>query len=153
MLRKDREITDRQEIVSVLKRCDTISIALHGDEYPYIVPVSFGVIEDGEDIGLYFHCAMRGKKAELLENDPRVCVEAHIFHKVEDSSIGITTRYESVIACGIAEKVAYSEALRGLKSIVEHYGYGEYSVESCDALPVTAVYKISVKSITGKKNV
>ena len=36
MRRKDREVTDLQEIFDILKRCDTVRIAVYGEEYPYI---------------------------------------------------------------------------------------------------------------------
>ncbi len=35
MRRKDREIKNRDEIFDILKRCDTIKIAMHGAVYPY----------------------------------------------------------------------------------------------------------------------
>lgn len=148
MRRIDREITDRQEMLDILLRCDTMSIGFQGEEYPYVVPVSFGVVKDGENIALYYHCAMEGKKADLAARSPKVCVQAHIFHRVEN----LTTRYESVIACGTVEKVGGEEALAGLKAITEHYGYADYPVDSCESFPKTGVYKITVESITGKKN-
>lgn len=148
MRRIDREITDRQEMFDVLMRCNTMSIGFQGDEYPYVVPVSFGGVKDGERITLYYHCAMEGKKVELAERFPKVCVQAHIFHRVEK----LTTRYESVIAYGTVEKVQGKEAVAGLKAITEHYGYVDYPVDSCESFPRTGVYKITVESITGKKN-
>lgn len=42
MRRSDREITDFNEIVDVLRRADTIRLGLHDDPYPYVVPLSFG---------------------------------------------------------------------------------------------------------------
>ena len=42
MRRKDRDVENQDEIYDILKRCDTIKIAMHGDVYPYLVPVSFG---------------------------------------------------------------------------------------------------------------
>ena len=46
MRRKDREVTDLQEIFDILLRCDTVRIGMTG---PYIVPVSFGAeIVDGK---------------------------------------------------------------------------------------------------------
>lgn len=42
MRRKDREVTDPVEIFSILLRCNTLRIAMTRNNYPYIVPVSFG---------------------------------------------------------------------------------------------------------------
>ena len=62
MRRKDREILDKDEIFDVLKRCDTIRIAMLGEGFPYVVPVSFGMeVFEGRAV-LYFHCAREGMK-------------------------------------------------------------------------------------------
>lgn len=43
MRRKDREITDFNEIMKIIDKCDTCRLALIDEEYPYIVPLNFGV--------------------------------------------------------------------------------------------------------------
>lgn len=42
MRRADREITDFDEILDVLRRADTIRLGMNGDPYPYVVPLSYG---------------------------------------------------------------------------------------------------------------
>ncbi len=54
---KSREINDFNEIVDVLERCNVLRIAFRGNDYPYIVPVSFGIKKNRNDILLYFHGA------------------------------------------------------------------------------------------------
>ena len=45
MRRKDREITDFQELIAVMKKCDVCRIALNDSSgYPYILPLNFGII-------------------------------------------------------------------------------------------------------------
>ena len=61
MRRKDREISDFNEIVKIVKNCESCVIALNDDGYPYVVPLNFGMdIENGQMV-LYFHCAQEGK--------------------------------------------------------------------------------------------
>ena len=48
MRRKDREITDFDEIVSIIKRCDVCRLALNDEEFPYIVPLNFGLEVRGD---------------------------------------------------------------------------------------------------------
>ena len=43
MRRRDREVQDRDEILAMLGRCDTVRIAMQGEGGPYVVPVSFGL--------------------------------------------------------------------------------------------------------------
>ena len=62
MRRKDREIINKEQIWRIMQRCGVCRVAFHDAEYPYIVPLNFG-IGKGEPLTLYFHCAAQGKKA------------------------------------------------------------------------------------------
>ncbi len=148
---KSREISDFDEIVDILERCNTLRIAFKGDTYPYIVPVSFGIKRNGSEILIYFHGAKEGYKVEQIEKNPMVCIEGDIFYKAEETSYGITAKYESVIGYGIIEKVQDDEIVQGLKAICEHYDYAEYPIENCKTLPMTVVYKIKIAELTGKR--
>ena len=134
MRRKDREVTDQKEIFDILNRCDTVRIAMQGEKYPYVVPVSFGAeMQDGKPV-IYFHCARQGLKVDLLKENPAVCVE-------------------SVIGFGKCRFLTDSEEiLHGLKVLTEHYGYYDYSLESCRSLQYVFVGKIVLDEITGKRN-
>lgn len=66
MRRTDREITDFSQIVEIMKRCEVCHISF-SDEYPYVVPMNFGMKIDGEEITLYFHGADVGKKHDLIK--------------------------------------------------------------------------------------
>ena len=48
MRRADREITDFDELIAVMRGCDVCRLALHDEPYPYILPLNFGeAVEDG----------------------------------------------------------------------------------------------------------
>ena len=66
MRRRDREITDKQEILEVMRKCDVCRIALHDGDYPYIVPLNFGLQVENDMPVLYFHGALEGKKYEVM---------------------------------------------------------------------------------------
>lgn len=153
MRRKDREIRDTAEAFGILNRCDTLRIAMQGEKYPYLVPVSFGAeLVDGRPV-LYFHCAREGLKLELLKKNPAVCVEGDIFIKTEPTDHGITTRYESVIGFGTCSPVEDpDEIVHGLRLLTEHYGYRDYALEKCRALRYVHVGKITLDELTGKRN-
>lgn len=53
MRRSDREITDFQELITVMRGCDVCRLALHDEPYPYILPLNFGLEVDGETVRLY----------------------------------------------------------------------------------------------------
>lgn len=153
MRRKEREVQDNQEILDILHRCDTVRIAMQGEKYPYVVPVSFGMEIVNDKAVLYFHCAQQGLKADLLKKNPNVCVEADIFIKTEKTEHGITARYESVIGLGKCRFVDDAdEIMHGLRLITEHYGYFDYPLDKCAGLQHLLVGKILLEEITGKRN-
>jgi len=150
MRRKDREVTDFTELTDILRRADTIRLGLHGEPYPYVVPLSFGFEAAGGAIALYFHGAKEGLKHDLIRNDNRVCVEADIFHGYREHSGSITTEFESFIGFGKIELTAGEEAEKGINLLLEHCGFGGFQYDRAE-LDVTSVYKITLSSFTGKR--
>lgn len=147
-----REITNFDEIVDVLSRCDVVRLGIGGGEYPYVVPLSFGFeVLDGR-IVLYVHGGREGLKHELLAKDNRVCAEADLFHRYRPTGNSATAEYESVIGFGTAEKAEGADKLHGLRLLMAHCGYPDAPVEKCAASPVTTVYRITLTSVTGKRN-
>ena len=48
MRRKDREITDFDEMMKIVAKCDTCRLAIFDETFPYIVPLNFGTnVENG----------------------------------------------------------------------------------------------------------
>ena len=43
MRQENREIKEFNEIIEVMKNCDVCRLALNDDEYPYILPLNFGM--------------------------------------------------------------------------------------------------------------
>ena len=74
MRKSEREIRERADILDVIARCQTVRLGLFSDDYPYIVPLSFGFEERDGRLTVYFHCAKEGKKTDLLARDSRVCL-------------------------------------------------------------------------------
>lgn len=154
MRRKDREIINREEVLDVLSKCDTVRIGVYGKEFPYVVPVSFGLsVRDNVPI-VYFHCAKQGLKVDLLKENPNVCLEGDIFHGIVQTAHGITTRYESVIGFGTCTFVEEpAEVIYGMQSILDHYGYSDYPLNHCSSLNHMLLGKIVLEKMTGKRNI
>ena len=73
MRRNDREVTDFNEIVDILKRADTLHLGIFGEEFPYVVPLSYGFETSDGKIVFYVHGASEGKKHDLISADSRIC--------------------------------------------------------------------------------
>lgn len=152
MRRKDREVVDFEEVLEILNRCVTVRVGMVSEGMPYVVPMSFGWEVVCGQVCVYIHSALSGKKAEALEQNPHVCVEGDIFYCNEMTRHGITARYESVIGFGSAQRVEGEEKLHALRCMLAHYGYTDYAPTECHYLSHTAVYKITLATLTGKRN-
>lgn len=151
MRKSQREVKNFDDIINILNKCQTIRLGLFGGEYPYIVPLSFGLEVKNDKLFIYFHCAKEGKKVDLLSINDKACIEADILNGYKRTENGITADYESVIAYGNVEEVFDEEAVHGIKLLLEHCGVSGYSPEQCVMTKIVAVYKMSVDEITGKK--
>ena len=99
MRRKDREITDFQELIAIMKKCDVCRIALNDSSgYPYILPLNFGMEIEGEKVILYFHGAPEGKKYELMQADSKVSFEMDYGHALEMAEDTNSCRCTSSVA-------------------------------------------------------
>lgn len=72
MRRKDRELKDMADIVSIAKRETVCTVAFHDEPCPYLIPLNYGAeVEDGKLI-LYFHGAKEGTKLDRIRENPNV---------------------------------------------------------------------------------
>ena len=151
MRRSDREITDRNEMIDVMKRCDVCRLALNDEGYPYILPLNFGMEIIGEKIILYFHGAAEGKKYELIAKDNRASFEMDCSHRlVTDVEKGSCTMgYESVIGRGKIEILSEEEKFDALYILMKHYHKDDFPFNK-SMIPRTTVMKLVVENVSGK---
>lgn len=151
MRKSDREIRDYNEILRLLDECQTIRLALHDEPYPYVVPLSYGWEQRDGKLFVYFHCAKEGKKLDLIAKNANVCFEADCLAGYKSTGHGVTADYRSLVAFGKAERVYGEELVRGLELLLKHCRVEGYSARECAAMDITAVVRITVDGITGKR--
>lgn len=151
MRRKDREVTKMEDILAIIRKCDVCRIALHDEEYPYILPLNFGMDVKEGTIELYFHGALEGTKYKLIQKDNRACFEMDCSHKlVTDTAHGsCTMEYESVIGQGRIEVLAENEKYAALQILMKQYHQEDFPFNQ-DIIPQTNVFKLTVEHVTGK---
>ena len=152
MRRKDREITDFNEIINIIKKCDVRRIALNDKDFPYIVPLNFGLDIQGKEVYLYFHCAMEGKKLDLIAKDNRVTFEMDCDHNfiLYEERMSCTMGYESVIGHGVIETVPDENKYESLKILMRQYHAEDFKFNT-DMMRVTTVLKMTVIDMVGKR--
>ncbi len=151
MRRKDKEIKDKAEIESIIKRATVCRIGLSENNMPYIVPVNFGY----RDNCLYVHSSFEGKKIDIIKKNNNICFEIDIDVGLIEGKIPCksSVKYYSVIGFGKAFLIEDSkEKQRALNTIVEHH-FNNKSIDYLkNQIGKIVIIKIEIEYMTGKKS-
>jgi Predicted flavin-nucleotide-binding protein len=152
MRRKDREVTDVNEIVEIIANCEISIVGMRDEEDIYMVPLNFGHTYQDDQLTLYFHCAHEGKKIDLLKRNPRVSFEMDCGHVLTPSGNSYTYKYGCVLGKGIVEFIEDSQLKsEAMEIILQHYDINNLTVTT-EMLAATTMFKIIVTEFTGKRN-
>lgn len=117
------------------------------DGMPYAVPLS--IVRTNENT-FYFHCAMEGKKLDILRQNPRVCLSAVTKCKptVGPKDGSFTLEFKSAIAFGVAEEVTDdTEKIEALRAICQRFlpnHMDAFDASIARSLGRTAIVKITL---------
>jgi hypothetical protein len=148
--RKEKEITDRNEIEAIIRKSQVCRLGLSDEGLAYIVPLCFGY--DGNN--LYFHSAGQGRKIEILKRNNRVCFEFDIDTRIHSGKTACDwgMQYRSVIGYGTAGLIEEpNEKRQALDIIMGQYANGAFDY-SDKALKKTLIIKVDIRHMTGKKS-
>lgn len=150
MRKKEREIKDRAVLEELLLRARVCRLGLYDGEWPYVVPVNFGYAAGR----IYVHSSRKGRKMDILRHHPRVCfeIDSDVEVVAGERPCDYTTKYKSVIGFGTAVLLEdEAEKLEGLRVIMRRHG-GPVEGFRPEVVPLTAVIRIDIASMTGKSN-
>lgn len=150
--RKDREVTSREWMESVLRKALILEMAMVDDGEAYVLPLNYGYWSNC----LYVHGAMAGRKVDVLKKNPRVA-----FNVVDGVRIVPRPRkpgkiwciYRSVCGTGTARFVSeLAEKRRAIAVMKEHYGDADRSYMTKDAAleKIVNVFAMEIDEMTGK---
>lgn len=123
MRRKDREVTDQEEIQKIFDDCKVCRIGIVDEDGPYIVPMNYGYVKEEGKVILYFHGAREGKKIDLIRKNPNVGIELDYKHELEEGKLACqySYYYASIIGKGTASIIDNpKEKLKALNVIMRH---------------------------------
>ena len=155
MRRSEREVTDPEALRGIIQKCTVCRLALSDEPAPYIVPLNFGYdYEDGRLV-LFFHCANKGRKLDLIEKNPVCGFEMDSFSDVmpEKTACEYYINYECIIGSGHISKCEGEERIYGLTRLMAHYSEEKEFVFSDAELPATTVLKLEATEFTGKREI
>jgi hypothetical protein len=153
MRRNERGISDIKEIEEIIAKADVCRIALANTNNPYIVCMNFGYTNVPEQ-HLFFHCANKGRKLEMIRKNNYVCFEMDIDHKIYTGINGCDwgMKFRSIIGYGTITIVTDTDLKRaGLNCIMKHYGGDtEYAYDE-KVFNRTTILRLDIEQMTGKK--
>ena len=123
MRRKDREVTEMEEIQQIFDECKVCRIGIMDENGPYIVPVNYGYVREEGKVILYIHGAREGKKIDLIRKNANVGVEIDYRHELMegDTACQYSYYYASIIGKGAASIIDNPrEKLKALNVIMKH---------------------------------
>ena len=153
MFKKEKEITDTENMYDVLKKGQYATIALAEKNEPYIVTMNYGYDENNK--ALYFHCALKGLKLKILSQNPRVCatvMEDHGYKKDECSHA-----YRSVVFWGTLSVVhELDEKKYGMEVLFRHLETNPDPIRERNFKNERDYFKVNIlrlniEEITGKR--
>lgn len=153
MRRAEREIKNFKEIEKIIRSAAVCRVGFVDGDKPYVLPFNFGY-EKGKFI---LHCAIEGRKLEILKKNSNVCVEIdseHVFkNKESKEACRMGFKYRSVIAEGRALVLTgRAEKIKALKILMKHQTGRSFDGFLEESLARTKVIIIKASKITGKQS-
>lgn len=152
MRRKDREVTDINDLLSIVEECRICHLGLIDDKGMYIVPLNYGYEYINQRLNLYFHSAHVGRKIDAIINNPNVCIEMDCDHRLieGEKACDYSLGFKSIIGNGKASIVSdYNEKLKGLSLLMKHETQREFEFDE-KMVNQVSVIKVEVNEFTGK---
>jgi uncharacterized protein len=149
--RKDREITEPDEMHQVLKATKYVTIALCMKGEPYLVALSHGY--DKTRNCLYFHCASEGKKLIYAKANPQVWGQAVLdFGVTQECDYSYSSVHFSGKLSLISDLNEKKHALEVLIRQVSLDPEAKLTKIKPEKLESTTMGRIDINYISGKSN-
>ena len=152
MTKRERQVTDLNEIARILETGKVLHLGLAVDNEPYVVPMNYGhTFEDGK-LTLYLHSALRGKKLDMMRTNPNVFFEIDCDHMPFEGKLpcqyGLV--YSSIMGRGKARFVEdVEEKKRAMTHLMKTQTGKDFSFED-RLVSIVAVIRIDVEEYTAK---
>ena len=153
MRRNDKAVKDIDAIKNIISKCQVVRVAMCKDDVPYLVPLNYGYeFKDGELI-LYCHCTNKGKKLDILDENPNVFIEIDNEKDViaGNTSCAFGLEYFSIMSPGKVEFIHnIYDKIHGLNKIMEHYTAEDKNDFKNEALNKVFLLKITCTNLSAK---
>ena len=152
MTKRERQVTDPQQILEILDKGMVLHLGLCVDNEPYVVPMNYGYTMEKGKLVIYLHSAVRGKKLDMIQSNPKVFFaidcDRKPFDGVKPCQYGLV--YSSVMGKGIARLVEDVEEKKRAMSVLMKTQTGKDFTFEDRLVSIVAVIRIDVEEYTAK---
>ena len=152
MTKRERQVTDTQQIREILDKGMVLHLGLCVDNEPYVVPMNYGYTMENGKLVMYLHSAVRGKKLDMIQENPKVFFaidcDRQPFEGVKPCQYGLV--YSSVMGKGVAQIVEDVEEKKKAMSILMKTQTGKDFTFVDRLVSIVAVIRIDVEEYTAK---
>ena len=152
MTKRERQITDESRIREILDTAKVLRLGLAVNNEPYVVPLNYGyTMEDGR-LTLYMHSAVRGKKLDMIRENPNVFFELDCDLRPFEGDVACRygLAYSSVMGRGRAAVVEdVEEKIRAMSVLMKTQTRKDFSFND-RLVSIVAVIRVDVTEYTAK---
>lgn len=153
MTRREREVTDTEEMRKILEESKVVHIGLCDGDQPYVVPMNYGYTFENGELVLYLHGAKEGYKYDVIRKNPKVSFEMECGVVPFEGNIACQygTAYASIIGKGKAEIIEDVEGkMKGLTILMKTQTGKDFAFDE-KLVSIVKVIKITASEFTAKK--
>ena len=153
LTRREREITDIEEIVKILEKENIIHIGLIDGDEPYVVPMNYGYTLENGELCIYLHGATVGRKIDIIKKNPKVFFEMECDVTPFEGKVACQygTTYASVMGKGTAVVLEdVNDKIDGLTKFMKTQTGKDFTFDE-RMVSIVSVIKITATGFTAKK--
>ena len=153
MGKREREVTDSEEIRKILDKGLIIHLGLSDDGLPYVIPMNYGYVYQEGKLTIYVHGARDGYKYEVLAKNPQVAfsIETGIQPFEGRTACQYGMAYESVLGHGTAELVTNPQEKMHAMTILMKTQTGREFLFDEKLVSIVNVIRIDVSEFIAKR--
>ena len=152
LTKREQLVTDRDQILHILDTGKVLHLGLAVDNEPYVVPMNYGYIMEGEKLVVYLHSAVQGKKLDMIRANPNVFFEIDCdlmpFEGKVPCQYGLV--YSSIMGRGKATLVEDVEEKKQAMTLLMKTQTGKDFTFEDRLVSIVAVIRIDVTEYTAK---
>lgn len=152
MTRRELEVTELKQIVSILDESKVLHLGLADEGVPYIVPMNYGYAMEGDKLTIYLHSGTKGYKLNVIRKNPVCCFEMEC--SVEPFEGGIAcqygTSYYSLMGRGKAVLIEETaEKIKAMTLLMKTQTGKDFSFDE-KLVSIVSVIRIDVDTYSAK---